>query len=87
MVDRVPLDSQNDRQHRTVIATATNELIKVRPPFDRTTAEAGASITPIRFEYPPGNPIRNGAEGDGSTVDDDAIQAAIDSNSLVEFAP
>jgi hypothetical protein len=52
---RVPLDSSNERQHRTVIATTVNELVKVRPPFDQTEAEVGAGVTPLNPEYPPGH--------------------------------
>lgn len=47
----VPLDSSNERQHRTVIATAVNELIKVRPPNDRTPEEAEAGVTPLNPAY------------------------------------
>ena len=50
----VPLDSNNEKQHRTVIATATNELIKVRPPFDQTEGEAAAGAFPLNPQYPPG---------------------------------
>jgi hypothetical protein len=73
---RVPLDSSNERQHRTVIATATNELIKVRPPHDQTSAEAAEQIVPIDPRYAPGDIRRYGAVCDGTTNDANAIQKA-----------
>jgi hypothetical protein len=51
---RVPTESSNEKQHRTVIATTVNELAKTRPPFDQTAAEAAAGVTPLNYEYPPG---------------------------------
>lgn len=67
----VPLDSNNEKQHRTVIATATNELIKVRPPHDRTEEERAAGVTPTDTRFAPGVLERYGLIGDGST--DDAL--------------
>jgi hypothetical protein len=49
------LPSEKERQHRTIIANAVNDLIKVRPPNDRTEAEVGAGVTPIRPAYDPGD--------------------------------
>lgn len=73
---RVPLDSNNERQHRTVIATATNELIKVRPPNDRTEAEVSAGVTPTDYGYI--DVRRFGVVGDSTTDDTDAFQRAVD---------
>jgi hypothetical protein len=73
---RVPLDSYNEKQHRTVLATATNELIKVRPPYDQTSAEAAAGVTPVNYEYPPGNVLRYGADPTGVDDSTDAFNAA-----------
>lgn len=72
----VPLDSNNEKQHRTVIATATNELIKVRPPHDATEAEAAAGVRPIDTRFPPGHVARYGAKGDDTRNDLKAIQDA-----------
>jgi hypothetical protein len=55
---RVPLESANERQHRTVIATTVNELVKVRPPFDTTEDEAAAGVRPIDHRYAPGDDRR-----------------------------
>jgi hypothetical protein len=52
---RVPTDSNNEKQHRTVIATTVNELVKTRPPFDRTGAERTAGVTPLDYSYAPGH--------------------------------
>lgn len=48
----VPLDSLDERQHRIILATTINELIKVRPPNDRTGAERDAGVTPTNYEIP-----------------------------------
>jgi hypothetical protein len=82
---RVPTDSSNEKQHRTIIASTVNELVKLRQPNDKTSAEAAEGVVPLDQRYPPGDPLRNGAKGDGSTADDIAIQDALDSNGLVEF--
>jgi hypothetical protein len=58
----VPTDSGNEKQHRTVIATAANELIKARHPYDRTGAEGSANIGPRDAAYLPGNILRQGAQ-------------------------
>jgi hypothetical protein len=57
-IPRVPLDSYNEKQHRTVIATAVNELIKVRPPNDKNEYEASLGFTPVNTSYPPGHAFR-----------------------------
>lgn len=65
------------RQHRTSIAQALNECIKVRPPNDQTEAELAAGVTPLNYSYPPGDIRRYGAVGDNTTDDSAAIQRAI----------
>jgi hypothetical protein len=65
----VPLDSSNERQHRTVIATATNELIKVRQPHDLTPAESTAGVVTVDARYPELHPKRYGAALDDTTDD------------------
>jgi hypothetical protein len=75
---RVPLDSSNERQHRTVIATTVNELVKVRPPFDRTKEEVAAGVTPVDYGYAPGGPIIDARRYLGSSTNyASAIQSAI----------
>jgi hypothetical protein len=69
---RVPLDAANERQHRTVIATTVNELVKVRPPFDKTDAESQAGVTPLDYTYAPYNVLRYGAD---PTATDDSTYA------------
>lgn len=71
------LADDQGRKHRTLIAQATNELIKVRPPHDRTVSEASAGVTPIDPRYAPGDVRRYGAIADGSTDSAFALQAAI----------
>lgn len=74
---RVPTDSNQDKQHRTVIATTVNELVKTRAPFDGTDAEAGAGVTPIDYGYPPSiDERRFGAEFPG---DPRAVAKVLDS--------
>jgi hypothetical protein len=63
---RVPLDSSNERQHRTILATTVNELVKVRPPNDRTPAEIAAGVTPVDYGYPFGDVRRYGIAMDSS---------------------
>jgi hypothetical protein len=67
----VPHDSSNERQHRTVIAVAVNELIKVRPPWDKTPDEVAAGVTPSdsRGSARPwvDAVLRYGLVGDGTT--------------------
>lgn len=72
------LHDDQGRKHRTLIAQATNELIKVRPPHDRTQAEISASSVVLDPRYAPGNIRRYGSKGDGVTDDAPAIQAACD---------
>src|SRR5688572_13574509 len=47
------LHVSQERQHRTQIANALNECIKVRPPHDLTEAETAAGIPVFSFGYPP----------------------------------
>lgn len=39
----------------------------LKAPNDRTPAEIAASVIPVNYAYPPGNPIRQGAPTDGIT--------------------
>jgi hypothetical protein len=72
---RVPTESSNEKQHRTVIATTVNELVKVRPPGDRTKVEFAAGVTPIDYSIPSHEECgeirvaRYGAKCDNSTDD------------------
>lgn len=56
------LPKEQERYHRMLIATMTNELIKVRPPYDRTEAEIDEDVTPLNFTYPPGHLLRYGGD-------------------------
>jgi hypothetical protein len=47
---------------------------------DRTAAELAAAVTPTDFAYPPGNPRRYGAVGDGVRDDTAALAACISCN-------
>lgn len=74
----VPTDTQSgqERQHRTQIATATNELIRLRQPNEKTAAEAGAGVDPVDFRFPPFDVRRYNAKGDGTTDDRAAFVTA-----------
>jgi hypothetical protein len=80
------LHTSQERQHRTQIANALNECIRVRPPHDVTEEEITAGITPIDTTYPPGDVRRYGAVLDGTTDDTDAFQNA-GLASLSPYAP
>lgn len=71
----VPLDSQTEKKHRELLARAINELIKVRPPHDRTAEEVAGNVTPIDYTIRPpiAMPKRYGAKGDGVTNDNNAF--------------
>lgn len=77
---RVPPDSSNERQHRTVIATAVNELVKVRHPYDITGAEQSAGNGPRDVAYDPGNILRFGARSAQSSAT--AIQETIEQSEV-----
>jgi hypothetical protein len=84
----VPTDSGNEKQHRAVIAGTVNELVKVRPPHDRTQAEAAAGVTPSDYRYPPGaslgyHVVRVGADITGDTACDVDIQRAIEAAQII----
>lgn len=49
------LPSSQERHHRTILANATNDLIKVRPPHDQTQAETAEEVRPISQSYAPGH--------------------------------
>jgi hypothetical protein len=49
----VPTDSNNEKQHRTILATTLNELVKTRPPHERTEEERAAGVTPRDTRYAP----------------------------------
>jgi hypothetical protein len=48
--------------------------------YPRTSAEISARVTPANFAYPPGNPRRYGAVGDGVADDTAALTACISCN-------
>jgi hypothetical protein len=70
----VPLDSLNERRHRFDLATAVNDLLKVRPPHDLTPSESAAGIKTVDGRYAPLDPRRYGA---GPTATDSQNTAAI----------
>ncbi len=60
------------------------------PPYPRAIAEVAAGVVPLVYSYPPGNVLRYGARGDGTTDDTVAIANALlvckfGSNSLIVF--
>ena len=52
----------------------------VAPCYARTAAEIAAGVTPVNYEYVPGDVRRYGAVGDSSTDDSSAIQNALNAN-------
>lgn len=50
------------------------------PYFARTAAEIAAGVTPTNYAYLPGNALRYGCIGDGSTDDTSAAQLAVNAN-------
>lgn len=65
------LPKEQERYHRTLISTMVNELIKVRPPHDRTEDEVAAGVKPIDTTGS-ARPwtdavLRYGLNGDGET--------------------
>lgn len=80
------VSNNQERQHRTLIAQALNECIKVRPPNDRTDGEISAGVTPIDPRYQPGHIYRY---ADPATTTDwsPIVQAAIDSASGALYFP
>ncbi len=58
---------------RSVPGTPTNGA----PLHSRSAAEIAAGITPLNFTHPPGNVLRYGAAGDGSTDDTTAVTNAL----------
>src|SRR5580693_3509868 len=48
--------------------------------YPRTSAEISARVTPANFAYPPGNPRRYGAVGDGVADDTAALIACVTCN-------
>jgi hypothetical protein len=75
---RVPTESSNEKQHRTVIATTVNELVKLRQPNDTTEEEAAAGVTPLDYRYAPGDIRRYGATSgsDATAAISDAMSVA-----------
>jgi len=53
--------------------------------WPETAAETAASVTPTNYQYEPGNVLRYGATGDGSTDDSTTIQNAINTTQNVYF--
>lgn len=53
--------------------------------YPRTPNEIAAGVTPVSYLYPPGNPRRYGALGNGSADDTAPVQTALDLNSSVTF--
>jgi hypothetical protein len=58
----------------TVVWTQDDVLCPIALPYLQTAAEAAAGVTPTNLQYEPGNLLRYGATGDGSTDDSTAIQ-------------
>lgn len=81
------LPEGQERHHRTLLAIATNDLIKVRPPNDRTEAEVAASVTPTNYAYPPGDVRRYGADPAGVVDSASAFNQAILANSYIYIPP
>jgi hypothetical protein len=52
--------------------------------YPRTDTEVSAGVTPVNYQYPPGNVRRYGAEGDGTTDDTAAFLAASQSSANVD---
>ncbi len=95
---RIATDLANDqeRQHRTILANAINELIKVRPESDLTEAEISAGVTPVNFSHLPYIRGRYGsftdwrlacdeAGAEGRLEADYAIDSAIDLPNKCDF--
>lgn len=66
-------------------ANPGSDLFATLTSYQLTVAEKTAGVTPIDFSYPPGNPRRNGAIGDGSTDDTSALIQCIGSNDTIQF--
>lgn len=59
-----------ERKHRTQLAIAVNELIKVRPPNDTNEIEVSLGIVPINTTYPVGDIRRyGGSESESAFAD------------------
>jgi hypothetical protein len=66
----VPTDfNGQERQHRTLIATAVNDLIKVRPPHDISAGEIEAGVRVVDQSYPHGCVDRYGTNEIPGTTD------------------
>jgi hypothetical protein len=65
------------------IWTADDVQVPVILPYQQTTAEVAAGVTPTNLEYPPGNVLRYGADLTGAADSQSAFQDAIDSSDRV----
>jgi hypothetical protein len=69
-----------------VVAQRAEAQSCTAPCYAQTPAEIAATVTPVNYAYAPGNVLRYGAKGDGTTDDTAAFQAALQCG-YVAYAP
>jgi hypothetical protein len=69
-----------------VVAQRAQAQSCTAPCYAQTPAEIAATVTPVNYAYAPGNVLRYGAKGDGTTDDTAAFQAALQCG-YVAYAP
>lgn len=83
---RLQVDVPDGRYHRNLIATWVNDLIRVRPPNDRTEDEVTAEISPSDFSGTvrpwTDAALRYGLKGDGSTINEFSRMMSVAGQSL-----